>query len=551
MNCLSCHPKTKGLGFFKTDKSVYWQATKPSFFLVIGLLIFGVLLHYMGNDIFWPGYWAMLIFYTFFFFLGAYAGAKTDVEDVDEVILAGRRMPLWLAMATMSATWIDGGYLNGTTEYTCSMGLAWVQAPWGYALSLIVGGLFFAKKMRNYGYKTMLDPLEQKYGSKLTALLSIPALTGEIFWSAAILTALGTTFGTVMGLDFNSAIIVSSGITIVYTILGGLWAVAITDFFQLIFIFIAMIIVIPFALDSAGGWDLAWSAYQAEKGVFSSFFPPLEGWKTTEWGWYYWQWWDSAFLLIFGGVAWQAYFQKVLASKNAKTAMWLSIIAGVVCFLAAIPPMILGVIADTVNWADFGAKSPDPASLTLPYVFRYLTPPIVATLGLGAVAAAVMSSVDSSYLSASSMISWNIYRPLINPKIGSLALSKMIKRLIGIIGVTATVLALKIKSVYQLWFFCSDFVYCILFPQLVCALFFKRANWYGSLAGLIVSFSLRVGGGEPLLNIPITLPYPMIKDGVVLFPYKTLAMLMGMLTIMVVSSLTQKSEPGRPLVKMA
>lgn len=538
------------MSYFKSNLDTYRKAIQPSLVLVIALLAFGFILFLLDRDVFWPGYWAMIVFYTFFFFLGAFAGAKKGKVEVDELILAGRGMPLWLAMATMSATWIDGGYLNGTAEYTKSMGLAWVQAPWGYALSLIVGGLFFARKMRSYGYRTMLDPLEQKYGKKLTAILAIPALTGEIFWSAAILTALGTTFGTVMGLDFNTAIILSSIITIIYTILGGLWAVAITDFFQLIFIFVAMIIVVPYALPSSGGWEHTWAVYQQHKGLFSSFLPPLDGWKNPEWGWYYWQWWDSAFLLIFGGIAWQAYFQKVLASIDAKTAVRLSIIAGVVCFVAAIPPMILGMVADVTDWTAMGINAPDPPSLTLPFVFRYLTPPIIATLGLGAVAAAVMSSVDSSYLSASSMISWNIYRPLLKPNISDERLGQMIKRLISITGITATLLALKVKSVYQLWFFCSDFVYCILFPQLVCALFFKRANWYGSLAGLLLSFILRFGGGEPLLHLPILLPYPMIKDGAVLFPYKTFAMLAGMLGIIIVSILTQKYEPARPLVKM-
>lgn len=54
-----------------------------------------------------------------------------------------------------------------------------------------VGGIFFAKKMRDAGYVTMLDPFQQKFGERMGGLLFIPALCGEIFWSAAILAALG------------------------------------------------------------------------------------------------------------------------------------------------------------------------------------------------------------------------------------------------------------------------------------------------------------------------------------------------------------------------
>jgi high affinity choline transporter 7 len=109
-------------------------------------------------------------------------------------------------------------------------------------------------------------------------------------------------------------------------------------------------------------------------------------------------------------------------------------------------------------------------------------------------------------------------------------------------------MALTVKSIYVLWYLCSDFVYTILFPQFVTALFDKKANTYGAIAGFIVSFILRFGGGEPALHIPRLLPYPMIDDaGVVLFPFKTLAMLCGLITIIIVSRATQKQCPSTPL----
>jgi len=177
-----------------------------------------------------------------------------------------------------------------------------------------------------------------------------------------------------------------------------------------------------------------------------------------------------------------------------------------------------------------------------------LTNPWVATIGLGAIAAAVMSSVDSSILSASSMAGWNVYRPLVKPKVSSQQLGKIIKRCIWIIGIAASILALKIKSVYELWFLCSDLVYCLLFPALACALFDPKANKYGALAGLVVAAILRFGGGDSILGIPNFIPYPMIEDGVVLFPFRTLAMVSGLVSILVVSRLTQQAAPPRGLV---
>ncbi len=518
--------------------------------VLMGLLGLAGLYLYFFTDtqVFWSGYITMMFFYGLIFFMGTYAATLRQSDSATDVMLAGRNIPLWIAVFTMSATWVGGGYINGTAEYTYAdgYGLTWVQAPWGYAMSLIIGGLFFARKMRRYEFKTMLDPLGQRYGKRMAALLFIPALSGEIFWTAAILTALGATFATVLGLDIQTAIVLSSLIAIAYTAIGGLWAVALTDIVQMILLFLGLIIVLPYALDSVGGWDHAWSLYKEQKGGLASFFPSKE-----TLGSYYWNWWDYALLLMFGGIPWQVYFQRVLSSKNENTAVRLSIIAGVVCLLAAIPPIMIGVIGGAVpSWESYGAAAaPSEAALVLPYVVRYLTPDIVATIGLGAIAAAVMSSVDSSILSASSMASWNVYRPLVKPNISNEGLTKVIKRCIWIIGITATILALKITSVYALWFLCSDFVYCLLFPQLVTALFDKKANAWGSFAGFVVAFILRFGGGDATLGIPILIDYPMIEDGVVLFPFRTLAMLSGLLTIIIVSRLTQKQSPPVALQK--
>ena len=143
---------------------------------------------------------------------------------------------------------------------------------------------------------------------------------------------------------------------------------------------------------------------------------------------------------------------------------------------------------------------------------------------------------------ASSMIAWNIYHRNFKPNITTAELSKAIQRSVLVIGVAATVLALRFKSVYLLWVLCSDFVYCMLFPQLLMALFDKKANKIGAAAGMLVSFVLRFGGGEPTLHLPRLLPYPMIEDGVVLFPFRTLAMVMGVITIFCHFALDAKNE---------
>jgi len=519
------------------------QVVRPTLLLLLFLLLTGAFLHFFTEKaVDWSAYASMVVFYGLIFLVGAYAATRHGRHSESEVMLAGRALPLGIAIFTMSATWIGGGYINGTAEYAADSGLVWVQAPWGYALSLIIGGLFFARKMRRYRFKTMLDPLEQRYGKRLAGLFFLPALTGEVFWSAAILTALGTTFGTIVGLDSSTSIVLSALIAVAYTVLGGLWAVALTDLVQLLLLLAGLFIVLPYASGQVGGWDSAWAAYRTDYGAAASFLP-----SRAALGNYFWNWWDYALLLMFGGIPWQVYFQRVLAARDERTAQRLSILAGLVCLLAAIPAVVIGVVGHTADWAALGYPAPPDAASTLPWVIRYLTPPWVATIGLGAVAAAVMSSTDSSILSASSMAAWNIYRPLLRPDVSPRRLAVIIRRCIWIVGLAATVLALNVRSVYALWFLCSDFVYCLLFPALVCALFDPKANAYGAFAGFAVAFVLRFGGGDPTLGLPVLLPYPMVEDGVVLFPFRTLAMLSGLLSIIIVSRLTQARLPARGL----
>ena len=505
-----------------------------SLLLFAVLIALGGVMYCLQIQLVWGGYFACSFFYAVMFLIGFVAVPSTDASSSKEFLLTGRRLPLGIALMSMTATWVGGGFINGSAEAAYQSGLAWTQAPWGYALSLVIGGLFFAGPMRRHGYTTMLDPLEDRYGTKMAALLYVPALMGEIFWTAAILTALGTTFGFILGIDFNLSIILSAFVAVVYTSVGGLRSVAMTDVFQLIILILGLYLALLFVVPESGILSV-WERYRSVHGELA--YP----WPTRAWGIEAFLWWDYAFLLIFGGIPWHVYFQRVLSSESESTAKWLSISAGGMCLVAAFPAVLIGMIGATTDWSEIGSTAPTNSALILPFVLQRLAPPFVSTIALGAVAAAVMSSVDSSILSAASMGSWNVYRPLFRKENSPDAIKLVVRRLIWIIGIAATLLALRIQSVYTLWFLCSDLVYCILFPQLVTALFDRRANRIGSICGLVVSALLRLGGGERALGLPTWIPYPMVDDaGVINFPFRTTSMLGGLVVIFAVSRMTTK-----------
>jgi high affinity choline transporter 7 len=159
----------------------------------------------------------------------------------------------------------------------------------------------------------------------------------------------------------------------------------------------------------------------------------------------------------------------------------------------------------------------------------------VAILGLLAIVGAVTSSFSASILSAASMFSWNCCKRLLWPGLEGRPMATLLRVSVAVLGVGALLMALKVQSVQALWFFTSDLVYVLLFPQLVCALFDPRANRTGSIAAFCVSLALRVGGGEPLFGFAPLLPYP--AD----FPFKTAAAAAGMVLLPVVSRLTARS----------
>ncbi|CAH8603300.1 unnamed protein product [Heterobilharzia americana] len=228
-----------------------------------------------------PGLVAIVVFYLLILFVGLWAARKGKRDgasgtDTEEVMLAGRNIGLLVGIFTMTATWVGGGYINGTAEntYNPSQGLVWCQAPLGYAVSLIVGGLFFANRMRTLGYVTMLDPFQHKYGERMCGLLFIPALLGEVFWTAAILSALGATLGVIVDLNQTASIILSACIALVYTLFGGLYSVAYTDVVQLFCIFFGLWISLPFAMinDATVPITQTWDKWKGSVDRMDSFY---------------------------------------------------------------------------------------------------------------------------------------------------------------------------------------------------------------------------------------------------------------------------------------
>lgn len=505
---------------------------------------------------------AIIIIYLIFLAIGWLAARKSKDGTPVDLLIAGRAMPMWLATLTMTATWVDGGYLLGTAEgaYKSSVSLG-IQGGLCFGISLILGGIFFARRMRQMEYTTLIDPFESRFGKQWAAILFIPALLGELFWSAELLVAIGSTFGVTLQMKLATAILLSAVVVIIYTMVGGMWSVAYTDAFQLGMVVVGLAFALPFALEAAGGFEAVMAGYAAARPERVGIIPPLHG------GGNFWtsqsivSWWDVSFMLIFGGIPWNCYFQRVLSCRTPAKAQWHSIFAGLLTILLTLPPLMIGIAAFRYAWpAALQAELDLQPAQTLPMVLKYVTPALVALLGLGAIIGAVTSSFSSSILSAASMMTWNFAGRILWPDLSMTQMKRLIRLSILLLGASAVVMALKVQSVQALWFFTSDLVFVLLFPQLIYALYDPKANKTGSIVAFVVSLVLRLGGGEPLFGIPPLIPYPQLltsnpaawydpATGALLFPYKTLAAFAGLVLLPLVSRLTAKWD--RPLALAA
>nr|CAD7265800.1 unnamed protein product [Timema shepardi] len=399
-------------------------------------------------------------------------------------------------------------------------GLAWCQVPVGYSLSLLLGCLLFIKPMREAEYVTMLDPFQVKYGPRVGALLFLPALLGDLFWVGAILNALGSSLTVILEINITTSVIVSTIFAASYTMVGGLYSVSYTDVLQLVCIVLGLVISVPFAYyhpavkhDSLETVDWVGTLAPEDVGI----------------------WLDTLLLLIFGGIPWQSYFQRVLSIRSTRIAQMLSVVAMVGCMAMAVPAAFTGIIARGTDWEKVDGFNTNittsEGEIVLPLVLRFLTPSWVSFFGLGAISAAVMSSADASILGSSAMFTRNVYKLATSEREGIWVL----RAALVTVSTLAACVALFIGSIYYLSYLCSDLVYVILFPQLLLVVHWPNGvNKYGSLTAYAV-------GGELGLGIPVVIKFPFYDEvaNIQRFPFKTFSMLCALVSHLLASTIAR------------
>ncbi|XP_030576349.1 high-affinity choline transporter 1-like [Archocentrus centrarchus] len=395
----------------------------------------------------WLGLLSIGVFYIIILGTGIWASRKSKREEKkcsgtcsEVTMVGGRNLSVCVSVFTMTATWVGGGYILGNAEivYNPTKGLVWAIGPIAFVMNLIIGGLFFIKPIHSKNYVTLMDPFQEKYGQTVGAVLFIPALLGDILWVACILGALGGTVSVVMDIHPSMSVGISAAVAVLYTLMGGLYSVAYTDVIQLSFMLIGLWLCVPFILispHSANFTIAAVSKLHQEPWIGKLELEDIGCWI------------DELLLLGIGGICYQAFYQRVLSIATHTKARTTCFAAAALCPILGIPSLIIGAVAASTNWNQTTYGSPSPyeegkAGMILPIALQHLCPFYISVIGVGALAAAVMSSADSALLSSSSYLGRNIFKNVIYKQASEKSIVVVIKVSVVLCGLMGAGLAM-------------------------------------------------------------------------------------------------------------
>ncbi len=425
--------------------------------------------------------------------------AARRVRNTADYAVAGRHLPLYMIVTTTFATWFGSETVLGIPARFVAGGLhGVVEDPFGSSLCLVLVGLFFAGRLYRMTLLTISDYYRERYGRAVEVACSLVIILSYVGWVAAQVTALGVVFNLLSGgaIGVASGMVIGTLSILAYTLFGGMWSVAVTDFVQMIVLVIGLTVIAFFAGDMAGGAGKV-VALAASRDLFR--FLPEPTFRDVAF------FLGAAVTVMLGSIPQQDVFQRVMSAKSEAAATRGPVIGGL-CYLAfAFVPMFLVTSALIIMPEQAQALlERDPQSV-LPTLVLERMPLVMQVLFFGALLSALKSTASATLLAPSVTFVESIWRPL---RTRMSDREELLTMRVTVLAFAALVCGYAIASqgtpIYDMVSGSYQLPLAGAFVPLVCGLYWKRATTQGALA----SFGLGLAAWLVFLATPAGEAFP-------------------------------------------
>ena len=426
----------------------------------------------------------MLLTLVFFYLLVTIAiglWAARRVKNTADFAIAGRHLPLVMIVTTTFATWFGSETVLGIPAKFVQGGLNGViEDPFGAGTCLILVGLFFAAKLYKMTLLTISDYYRERYGRGVEVVCSLIIILSYLGWVSAQVTALGLVFNLLSdgAISVPMGMVLGTASILAYTLFGGMWSVAVTDFIQMIILVVGLATIAVFAANLAGGADKV-LALATQKDLFK--FLPEPSFKQISF------FLAAAMTMMLGSIPQQDVFQRVMSAKNIDAATKGPVIGGVCYILFAFVPMFLVVSALIIMPETAAALIKDDPQKVIPTLVMTRMPFVMQVIFFGALLSALKSTASATLLAPSVTFVENIWRQFY-PRISDRQelRTMRIAVLVFSVCVCAYAIASQGTPIYDMVSGAYQITLVGAFVPLVAGLYWRRATTQGAVFSIVL-----------------------------------------------------------------
>ena len=407
--------------------------------------------------------------------------AAKRVQNASDFAIAGRHLPMAMIITTTFATWFGSETVLGIPAKFVNGGLhGVVEDPFGAGFCLIFVGLFFAGKLYRMTLLTISDYFRERYGRVVEVACSLIIMVSYLGWVSAQVTALGLVFNLLSDgvVRMELGMVIGVVYILAYTMFGGMWSVAITDFIQMIILVIGLSTLAVFAAGQAGGADKV-LALAISQDMFKFWPEP----NTKDVLFFF----ASAITIMLGSIPQQDVFQRVMSANSIKAATHGPVIGGICYILFAFVPMFLVVSAMIIMPDEAAALMADDPQKVLPTLVMRHMPFVMQVLFFGALLSAIKSCASATLLAPSVTFTENIWRqfhPHQSDKQELLAMRVTV--LVFSMLVLGYAIRMQGTSIYEMVSGAYQVPLVGAFVPLTFGLYWKRATTQGAIFALVL-----------------------------------------------------------------